>query len=128
MTHLRITDQGSGPCQQWRLLADEVVAGQLAVPRQRADDNLVAVLPDEIELADGPLEQVVPDRASDNIGVEAERVHIGGDGASHAAIVRVRPGSDQSCAIASISTSAPEGSPATSTVERAGGRSPICRA
>ncbi len=34
----------------------------------------------------------------------------------------------QTCAIASISTSAPLGSPEICTVERAGGRSPTCRA
>src|SRR2546423_12754039 len=35
---------------------------------------------------------------------------------------------DQTCATASISTSAPEGSRATSTVARAGGRAPTWRA
>jgi hypothetical protein len=56
-------------------------------------------------------EQLVADRAADNVGVEAERADV---------VLELF----QSAAIASISTSAPDGSFATSTVDRAGGCPP----
>ena len=69
-------------------------------------------------------EQLVPDGAADDVGVEPERTDVAADLGGHG-----RLGSDaQRCAIASISTSAPDGSLATSNVERAGARSPTCLA
>src|SRR5215203_4606505 len=71
-------------------------------------------------------EQLVADGAADEVGVEVERAHVVLDRPLHADNVeRRRQGR---AAIASISTSAPDGSFATSNVDRAGGRSPTCRA
>ena len=75
-------------------------------------------------------EELVADGASDHVGVEAEPADITADGSRHARHCRrSRPGPPhQMWATASISTSAPDGSFATSNVERAGGRSPTWRA
>ena len=69
-------------------------------------------------------EQLVADGAADDVGVEAERADVGADLGRHR---RLRA-SVYRCATASISTRAPDGSFATSKVERAGGRSPTWRA
>ena len=63
-------------------------------------------------------EQLVADRAADDVGVEAERADVAADLGGHG---RSDAAHAQRCAIASISTSAPAGSLATSNVERAGG-------
>ena len=60
-------------------------------------------------------EQLVAHRAADDVRVEPERRDVA-------------PRRAQTRAIASISTSAPDGSFATSTVERAGGVVPTCAA
>jgi hypothetical protein len=62
-------------------------------------------------------EQLVANRPADNVRAELERPHIVLDPFRHPY---------GASAIASISTSAPEGSFATSTVERAGGVPPTC--
>ena len=105
---------------------------------------------DEVELRRRPSEQLVADGAADEVGVEPERVHVVGDRVPHLSCrmtgIRrsgcpsrkplkgplrgpsLRGRSRQSIAMASISTNAPEGSLATSNVERAGGAPPTCLA
>ncbi len=79
-------------------------------------------------------EQLVAHGAADEVGVEPERADVLLDLLAHPAILAGRRASSSRCstvtshasAIASISTSAPDGSFATSTVARAGGCSPTC--
>ena len=100
--------------------------------RTGAKARLVDARDEEVLVGVLDPEQLVANGAADDVCVEAERADVlanrGGHGADSAgADHRAAPGG-RACAIASISTSAPEGSFATSTVERAGGRSPTCRA
>ena len=123
---------------------DEIL--DLAVRLERRPQLGVAdARDDEVELRRRPPEQLVADGAADEVGVEPERMHVVGDRVPHGRhsapsnslllgrAVRCSRAPDllvtvcckaQSSATASISTSAPEGSFATSTVERAGGASP----
>ena len=103
------------------LVGDDQVLDPAVRLERRAQLGVADAGDDEVVLPDRQPEQLVADGAADDVGVEAERVDVVGDRAPGA---RVR----QRWAIASISTRAPDGSFATSTVERAGGRSPTCRA
>ena len=94
-------------------------------------------------------EQLVAHGATDEVGVESERTHVILDFLPHRAILAGPPGAVTKTSLlrnpdvqwlpprrtrygpratASISTSAPDGSFATSTVARAGGCSPTCLA
>ncbi len=67
-------------------------------------------------------EDLVADRSPDEVGVELQRRHVLLESLQHAAILAACRQS--ASATASISTSAPDGSFATSNVDRAGGVSP----
>jgi hypothetical protein len=69
-------------------------------------------------------EQLVTHRAAHDVGVEPERADVAAGRGRHARILAAPAAASYRCAIASISTSAPEGSFATWNVDRAGGRSP----
>ena len=71
-------------------------------------------------------EQLVAHGAADEVRVEPEPADVLLDLLAHPAILAGPAERAYSSAIASISTSAPEGSFATSTVARAGGCSPTC--
>ena len=68
-------------------------------------------------------EELVAHRSPDDVRVEAERADVASDLGRHGRARYISPCA-QRCAIASISTRAPDGSWATWNVDRAGGRSP----
>ena len=101
---------------------------------ERPQPRLVDAGNEEVLVAVREAEELVPHRAADDVRVDPERADVGADLGRHgdsdgriggrrgAAAGQVRL--PYTCATASISTSAPDGSLATSNVERAGGRSP----
>ena len=102
---------------------------------ERAQARLVDPGHEEVLVAVRNAEQLVADGAADDVGVDAERADVGADRGRHRLDCDASSGrrgeayaSAYVWATASISTSAPEGSFATSNVERAGGRSPTWRA
>ena len=102
---------------------DEIL--HAAVRRERRAQPLgVDARDEEVGVLRVEPEQLVAHGAADEVGVEPERADVILDLLAHRAILaglRERQQCD-----ASISTSAPEGSFATSTVARAGGCSPTC--
>ena len=87
---------------------------------RRAETRLVEPRDEEVLVRVRDPEQLVAHRPADDVGVEAERADVAADLGGHSGGC----GAAQRCAIASISTSAPAGSFATSNVERAGGVAP----
>ena len=105
----RVEAHADGPVCDDQLLGTPVRRQQLSQARD------VDAGHEEVCVLRVATEQLVSHRAADDVGVEAERADV---------LLDLL----QRSAIASISTSAPDGSFATSTVDRAGGRSPTCDA
>ena len=89
----------------------------------RAEAGVVDPGDEEVLVGVRDAEQLVAHRAPDDVRVEVERADVAADFGLHDRARYISPGA-QRWAIASISTSAPDGSFATWNVERAGGRSP----
>ena len=118
----RVEAEADGPSGD-----DEIV--DAPVRRERVA-KLIGVEPgdEEVGVLRRAAEQLVADGAADEVRIEPERADVVLD-RLHLRIVPAdaRTATRQASAIASISTSAPDGSFATSTVDRAGGVSPTWR-
>ena len=118
--HATAESVGEHVCERDRVTLDcEVDVGPLLAQQDVSDRS-----------ADDEDAGLVPVTSGDDVDdrLHARTLHERlGDVLRHARLDELL-GDCQTCAIASISTSAPLGSPEIWTVERAGGRSPTCRA
>ena len=131
----RQLDARRDECPNGPIAREEPHADELAVNlhvldapvwlEQRAETRLVDAGNEEVLVGVREAEKLVAHRAADDVRVDPERADVGADRVGTGGFGR-RCGelAPYRCATASISTSAPEGSSATSNVERAGGRSP----
>ena len=100
-----------------RAPGDDELLGPAVREQRRAQPGDVDARDEEVRVLRVDAQQLVANRPADDVRAEVERPDVVLDPLGHPY---------GASAIASISTSAPEGSFATSTVERAGGVSPTC--